>query len=299
MSERIGFIGLGIMGSPMAKNLINSDYEVCAYDIIEDNLNKVVASGAKKACCPKEVSENSDIVIVMVQNSPQSENAVLGGEGALEGASKGDLIIDMSSISPLVSQKISKECTKSGVNFLDAPVSGGEPGAIEGTLAIMTGGSSSDFERAQPIFDVLGASSVLCGDVGAGNFTKLANQMIVGANIHILSEALTLTTKAGLDPETVFNAIKGGLAGSNVMNTKAPMMYDRNFKPGFRIELHLKDITNAMETANEMQIPLQVTSNLHQVLKSLVLDGNGTDDHSGILKFVEKQSGIEVKKINA
>tara|TARA_B100000214_G_scaffold282627_1_gene212274 strand:- start:154 stop:1044 length:891 start_codon:yes stop_codon:yes gene_type:complete len=296
MSEKIGFIGLGIMGSPMAKNLINSGFEVYAYDIIEKNLDNIVSSGAKKALSPKEVSENSDIVIVMVQNSPQSEKVVLGEEGALEGASKGDLIIDMSSISPLMSQKISKECSKSGVNFLDAPVSGGEPGAIEGTLAIMTGGSSSDFERAKPIFDILGASSVLCGDVGAGNFTKLANQMIVGANIHILAEALTLTTKAGLDPETVFNAIKGGLAGSNVMNTKAPMMYDRNFKPGFRIELHLKDITNAMETANELQIPLQVTSNLHQVLKSLVLDGNGTDDHSGILKFVEKQSGVEVKK---
>ena len=296
MSEKIGFIGLGIMGSPMAKNLINSGFEVYAYDIIEKNLNNIVNSGAKKALSPKEVSEKSDIVIVMVQNSPQSEKVVLGEEGALEGASKGDLIIDMSSISPLMSQKISKKCSKSGVNFLDAPVSGGEPGAIEGTLAIMTGGSSSDFERAKPIFDILGASSVLCGDVGAGNFTKLANQMIVGANIHILAEALTLTTKAGLDPETVFNAIKGGLAGSNVMNTKAPMMYDRNFKPGFRIELHLKDITNAMETANELQIPLQVTSNLHQVLKSLVLDGNGTDDHSGILKFVEKQSGVEVKK---
>ena len=296
MSEKIGFIGLGIMGSPMAKNLINSGFEVYAFDIIEKNLDNIVNYGAKKALSPKEVSENSDIVIVMVQNSPQSEKVVLGEEGALEGASKGDLIIDMSSISPLMSQKISKECSKSGVNFLDAPVSGGEPGAIEGTLAIMTGGSSSDFERAKPIFDILGASSVLCGDVGAGNFTKLANQMIVGANIHILAEALTLTTKAGLDPETVFNAIKGGLAGSNVMNTKAPMMYDRNFKPGFRIELHLKDITNAMETANELQIPLQVTSNLHQVLKSLVLDGNGTDDHSGILKFVEKQSGVEVKK---
>ena len=160
----------------------------------------------------------------------------------------------------------------------------------------MTGGTSTDFERAKPIFDVLGASSVLCGEVGAGNYTKLANQMIVGANIHILAEALTLTTKAGLDPETVFNAIKGGLAGSNVMNTKAPMMYERNFNPGFRIELHLKDITNAMETANELQLPLQVTSNLHQVLKSLVIEGNGKDDHSGILKFVENQSGVEVKK---
>lgn len=296
MSERIGFVGLGIMGAPMAKNLIDAGYTVTAYDIIEKNLDSLVSQGASKACCAKEVSENSDITIIMVQNSPQSEAAILSEEGALQGSDSGDLIIDMSSISPLVSQKISSQCESKGVKFLDAPVSGGEPGAIEGTLAIMTGGASSDFERAKPIFDVLGASSVLCGDVGAGNFTKLANQMIVGANIHILAEALTLTTKAGLDPETVFNAIKGGLAGSNVMNTKAPMMYERNFNPGFRIELHLKDITNAMETANEMQIPLQVTANLHQVLKSLVLDGNGKDDHSGILKFVEGQSGVEVKK---
>ncbi len=296
MAEKIGFIGLGIMGSPMAKNLVEAGYEVTAYDIIEDNLNKVVNAGAKKACCAKEVSENCDISITMVQNSPQSEAAILGDEGALSGADEGDLIIDMSSISPLVSQKIAKSCKNSGVNFLDAPVSGGEPGAIEGTLAIMVGGTSTDFERAKPIFEVLGASSVLCGEVGAGNFTKLANQMIVGANIHILAEALTLTSKAGLDPETVFNAIKGGLAGSNVMNTKAPMMFNRNFNPGFRLELHLKDITNAMETANELQIPLQVTANLHQVLKTLVLNGGGKDDHSGILKFVEGQSGVEVKK---
>ena len=296
MGEKIGFVGLGIMGAPMAKNMIDAGYEVSAYDIVEANLDKVVSQGAFKACCPKEVSEKSDITIIMVQNSPQSEAAVLGKDSALEGASSGDLIIDMSSISPLMSQKISGQCEAKGVKFLDAPVSGGEPGAVEGTLAIMTGGTSTDFERAKPIFDVLGASSVLCGEVGAGNFTKLANQMIVGANIHILAEALTLTTKAGLDPETVFNAIKGGLAGSNVMNTKAPMMYERNFNPGFRIELHLKDIANAMETANELQLPLQVTSNLHQVLKSLVIEGNGKDDHSGILKFVENQSGVEVKK---
>ena len=296
MAEKIGFIGLGIMGAPMAKNLIKSGYDVTAYDIVAANLDKVASDGAFKASSAKEVAEKSDITIIMVQNSPQSESAILSSDGALSGASSGDLLIDMSSISPLVSQKISKECSNNKVNFLDAPVSGGEPGAIEGKLAIMVGGSSSDFERSKPVFDILGASSVLCGEVGAGNFTKLANQMIVGANIHILSEALTLTSKAGLDPETVFNAIKGGLAGSNVMNTKAPMMYERNFKPGFRIELHLKDITNAMETANEMQIPLQVTSNLHQVLKTLVLNGNGGDDHSGILKFVEGQSGVEVKK---
>ncbi|MBM32648.1 MAG: 2-hydroxy-3-oxopropionate reductase [Chloroflexi bacterium] len=296
MKEKIGFVGLGIMGKPMASNLIDAEYSVNAYDLISDNVTSLIEKGIDSSSSPKEVSENSDVIIVMVQNSPQSEKAILGENGILNGASKGNLIIDMSSISPLVSQKISKECEKKGVDFIDAPVSGGEPGAIEGTLAIMVGGKSSSFERAKPIFETLGSSSVLCGDIGAGNFTKLANQIIVGANIHALSEALVLTTKAGLDPETVFNAIKGGLAGSNVMNTKAPMMFNRNFDPGFRIELHLKDITNAMQTANELNIPLQVTANLHQVLTSLVLNGKGKLDHSGILQFVEEQSTIEVKK---
>ena len=296
MKEKIGFVGLGIMGKPMASNMLEADYSVNAYDLISENLNSLAEKGAGISSSPKEVAENSDVIIVMVQNSPQSENAILGENGILNGATKGNLIIDMSSISPLVSQKIAKECEKKGVEFIDAPVSGGEPGAIEGTLAIMVGGNSSSFERSKPIFEILGSSSVLCGDIGAGNFTKLANQIIVGANIHALSEALVLTTKAGLDPETVFTAIKGGLAGSNVMNAKAPMMFNRNFDPGFRIELHLKDITNAIQTANELNVPLQVTANLHQVLTSLVLNGKGKLDHSGILQFVEDQSTVEVKK---
>ena len=296
MKEKIGFVGLGIMGKPMASNMLKAEYSVNAYDLISENLNSLAEKGADISSSPKEVAKNSDVIIVMVQNSPQSENAILGENGILNGSTKGNLIIDMSSISPLVSQKIAKECEKKGVEFIDAPVSGGEPGAIEGTLAIMVGGNSPSFERSKPIFEILGSSSVLCGDIGAGNFTKLANQIIVGANIHALSEALVLTTKAGLDPETVFNAIKGGLAGSNVMNTKAPMMFNRNFDPGFRIELHLKDITNAIQTANELNVPLQVTANLHQVLTSLVLNGKGKLDHSGILQFVEEQSTIEVKK---
>ena len=233
MKEKIGFVGLGIMGKPMASNLLDAEYSVNAYDLISKNLDSLLEKGIDSSASPKEVAENSDVIIVMVQNSPQSENAILGENGILNGASKGNLIIDMSSISPLVSQKISNECEKKGVDFIDAPVSGGEPGAIEGTLAIMVGGNSSSFERAKPVFEILGSSSVLCGDIGAGNFTKLANQIIVGANIHALSEALVLTTKAGLDPETVFNAIKGGLAGSNVMNTKAPMMFNRNFDDYF------------------------------------------------------------------
>jgi len=296
MSEKIGCVGLGIMGKPMARNLLKAGFEVTAYDIFPGPIDEVVADGAKAGTSPADVARNSNVIIVMVQDSPQSEAAILGPDGILEGASPGDLVIDMSSIAPLVSQKIAGECEAKGVAFLDGPVSGGEPKAIDGSLAIMVGGKADSFERAKGVFDVLGGSAVLCGEVGAGNFTKLANQIIVGANIHALAEALVLTQKAGLDPETVFNAIKGGLAGSTVMNNKAPMMFGRNFAAGFRIELHLKDVNNAMQTAKELQVPLQVTANLQQVLTALVADGKGKLDHSGILHFVEKNALVEVKK---
>jgi 2-hydroxy-3-oxopropionate reductase len=230
----------------------------------------------------------------MVPDSPDSEAVVLGENGLLEGASAGDLFVDMSSIEPGVSQRIHAACAEKGVKFIDAPVSGGEPFAISGDLAIMVGGDASDFERAQPLFEVMGKSAVLCGASGAGNVTKLANQIVVGANIHGLAEALVLATKAGVNPETVFNAIKGGLAGSNVMNAKGPMMFERNFAPGFRLELHYKDINNAMKTANELDLPLQVTANLQQVMKALVGWGEGGNDHSGILSYVEKLSGVTV-----
>jgi 2-hydroxy-3-oxopropionate reductase len=205
------------------------------------------------------------------------------------------LVIDMSSIAPGVSQKLGAACAQKGVGFLDAPVSGGEPGAIAGELAIMVGGSEAHFSRASPVFDVLGKSAVLCGRVGAGNVTKLANQICVGANIHALAEALALATKAGVNPGAVLDAIKGGLAGSNVLNAKGPMMIGRNFDPGFRIELHYKDINNAMATARELNVPLQVTANLQQVLGALVQWGDGANDHAGILKYVERLSGVEVK----
>jgi len=296
MSEKVGFIGLGIMGKPMARNLLKAGYEVTVFDVFPDPVQEVVTDGAKAAASGADVARASTIVITMVQDSPQSEAAILGENGALSGASPGDVIVDMSSIAPLVSQKISEECEAKSVGFLDAPVSGGEPKAIEGTLAIMVGGKADLFERAKALFDVLGDSAVLCGGVGAGNFTKLANQIVVGANIHALAEALVLTSKAGLDPETVFNAIRGGLAGSTVMEAKAPMMFNRNFQAGFRIELHWKDINNVMQTARELQVPLQVSANLQQVLSSLMVGGKGKLDHSAILQFVEEQSGVEVRK---
>ena len=293
---KVGFIGLGIMGRPMAINLIKAGHEVTAFDIFPEAIKPVAEAGATAASSCAEVGSASDIVIIMVQDGPQAEEAVAGEGGVLDGTSSGDLIVDMSSIAPGVSKRIGKACDAKGVGFLDAPVSGGEPFAISGDLAIMVGGKADLFETAKPLFDIVGASAVLCGDVGAGNVTKLANQIVVGANIHGLAEALTLATKAGVNPETVFNAIKGGLAGSNVMNAKAPMMFERNFQAGFRIELHYKDINNAMETARELGLPLQVTANLQQVLTSLVEKGYGKEDHSAILHFVEDNAGIEVKK---
>jgi 2-hydroxy-3-oxopropionate reductase len=294
--ERIGVIGLGIMGKPMARNLMAAGHEVTVYDLFPEPVEELVTDGANLGTSPADVASKSDVTVVMVQNSPQSMTVALGENGIIEAADKGQLVVDMSSIAPLVSQQIGKELADAGIDFLDAPVSGGEPGAVAGTLAIMVGGTQAAFDRAAPIFDATGASAVLCGVVGAGGFTKLANQICVAANINALAEALVLTSKAGLNPETVFNAIKGGLAGSNVMNAKAPMMFERNFQAGFRIELHLKDINNAMDTAQQMGVPLQMSAQLQQVLQALYNEGNGTDDHAGILKYVEAMAKVEVKK---
>ncbi|MCH7906881.1 MAG: 2-hydroxy-3-oxopropionate reductase [Chloroflexi bacterium] len=294
--KRIGIIGLGIMGKPMARNLMTAGYEVAVYDLFPEPVEELVTDGAILATSPADVASKSDLTVIMVQNSPQSMTAILGEDGVVVGADKGQLVVDMSSIAPLISQQIGKELDAAGIDFLDAPVSGGEPGAVAGTLAIMVGGTRAAFDRAAPIFDATGASAVLCGPVGAGGFTKLANQICVAANINGLAEALVLTSKAGLDPETVFNAIKGGLAGSNVMNAKAPMMFARNFQAGFRIELHLKDMNNVMDTAQQMGVPLQMSAQLQQVLQALCNEGNGTDDHAGILKYVEALAKVEVKK---
>lgn len=297
MSMKVGFIGLGIMGKPMARNLMGAGYELTVYDIFDAPVQELAGEGAGSAPSCAAAADGADIIVTMVQDGPQARQAILGDGGVIEGAAAGSLVVDMSSIAPGISQEIGTGLAAKGVKFLDAPVSGGEPFAISGDLAIMVGGDASDFERAKPLFDVLGKSSVLCGGHGAGNVTKLANQIVVGANIHGLAEALVLATASGVNPQTVFEAIQGGLAGSNVMNAKAPMMIGRNFEPGFRIELHYKDINNAMETARELNVPLQVTANLQQVLTSLVVSGNGKDDHSGILKHVEAIAGVEVREL--
>ena len=296
MVEQIGFIGLGIMGKPMARNLMKAGYEITVYDIIGEAVEELATDGAKTASSCGEVAAVTDTIITMLPDSADSESVILGPGGVLEGARSGSIVIDMSSIAPSVSQKISAQCSKQSVEFLDAPVSGGEPGAVNATLAIMVGGKQDIFDNCSDLLNVMGANVVLTGDVGAGNITKLANQIIVAANIEALSEAFVLAQKAGVDPERVFNAIRGGLAGSAVMEAKGPMMLDRNFRAGFRISLHQKDLRNVLQTAQELNVPLPVTALVQQMLGSLVNDGEHDSDHSAILHFLEKLAHVEVKR---
>ena len=292
--QEIGLIGLGIMGKPMARNLMKAGHSLTVYDVVGSSVEEIATDGASPASSSKEVAQKCPLVITMVPDSADSEAAILGPNGVLEGASRGSTVIDMSSIAPGTSQKIGAACDAQGVEFLDAPVSGGEPGAIAGTLAIMVGGKKDVFDRHMGILEAVGSSIVLCGDYGAGNTTKLANQIIVAANIEGLAEALVLVKKAGLDPNTVFEAIKGGLAGSNVMNAKAPMMVAGNFKPGFRIRLHQKDLHNALLTGKELGVPLPVTSLVQQMLGSLMNGGKADSDHSAIANFLEDMAATTI-----
>jgi 2-hydroxy-3-oxopropionate reductase len=293
---KIAFVGLGIMGKPMSKNLLKAGHSVVVFDVAAAPLADVVAAGGTAAKSSKEAASQADVIITMLPDGPEVEAAVLGPGGILEGAAKGSTVVDMSSISPVVAQKVGAACAAKGVEFLDAPVSGGEPKAIEGTLAIMVGGDAKSFEKIEPILKNMGASVTLTGPVGAGNVTKLANQIMVACNIAAMGEALTLATKAGLDPEVVFNAVKGGLAGSTVLNAKAPMVISRNFQPGFRIALHQKDLRNALLAAESMKVSLPLTGVVQNMLMALMNDGKGSLDHSAIVTFTEKMAGVEIKK---
>ena len=296
MSPQVGFIGLGIMGKPMAKNLLKAGYALTVHNRSSEPAEELAAEGATIAGSAKEVAQSTEVIITMLPDSPDSELVALGENGILAGAREGSVIIDMSSISPLVSQKIASEASRNNIDMLDAPVSGGEPGAIAGTLAIMVGGKESVFGECRPILEVMGRSVVRVGDVGAGNFVKLANQIIVAANIEAIGEAFTLAQKAGIDPELVFNAIRAGLAGSNALEAKAPMIMDRNFNPGFRIRLHQKDLQNALLTGKELGVPLPVTGLVQQMLGALIVKGKGDNDHSAIVNFIEDMASVEIKK---
>nr|WP_321305549.1 2-hydroxy-3-oxopropionate reductase [uncultured Sphaerochaeta sp.] len=293
---KIGFIGLGIMGKPMAKNLIKAGYSLVVNDINKEAVAELVSAGAAEAASAKEVASQSDVVVTMLPNSPHVQTVVLGEGGVIEGAREGLVVVDMSSISPIVSREVAAELAKKGVVMLDAPVSGGEPKAIDGTLAIMVGGPEETFKKVEPILQVMGGSVTLVGEIGSGNTTKLANQIMVAANIAGMSEALVLATKADVDPEKVFKAIRGGLAGSTVLDAKAPLVLDGNFKPGFRIDLHIKDLQNALDTAATVKTPTPLSDSIIEMMRSLSSDGKGSDDHGGLVQWYEKEAGIEVRK---
>jgi 2-hydroxy-3-oxopropionate reductase len=294
--EKIGFIGVGIMGKPMALNLIKAGYPLKVFDVDSVRMAEVVKAGAEEGTSCKDVAETSEIVITMLPDSPDVKNAVLGKNGVLEGVKSGSVLIDMSSIAPLVSKEIAQKLGEKNVSMLDAPVSGGEPKAIDGTLAIMVGGPKDVFERVKDILAIMGGSVTHVGEVGSGNTTKLANQIIVALNIAAVSEAMVLATKAGVDPEKVFQAIRGGLAGSTVLDAKMPLILSGNFKPGFRIELHIKDIKNALETAHELGVPIPLSSQIMEIMQALKVDGKHKDDHGGIVQFYERLAKIEVRK---
>jgi len=284
------------MGKPMAKNLLKAGHTLVVYDIVEAPVKELVAAGATAGSSPRDVAEQNELIITMLPNSPHVKKAVLGPGGVIEGAKPGSILVDMSSIAPLASREVAAELEKKGIEMLDAPVSGGEPKAIDGTLAIMVGGKEAIFEKVKEVLLKMGASAVLCGDIGAGNVTKLANQIIVALNIAAMSEAFVLATKAGVDPERVFNAIKGGLAGSTVLNAKAPMVLEGNYKPGFRIELHIKDLQNALDTAHEIGTPIPLTSQIMEIMQALKVEGKQTDDHGGVIQFYQKLANVKVRK---
>lgn len=295
MTKKIGFIGLGIMGKPMALNLIKAGHSLTVNDLNSEAVKALQDAGATSALSPKEVAEQSDFIITMLPASKHVQTVVLGENGILAGARVGSTIIDMSSITPATTTLLAEEAAKLGVGFLDAPVSGGEPKAIDGTLAIMVGGKEDVFESAKTILYNMGKDVTLVGDTGCGVTAKLANQVIVNLNIAAMSEALVLVAKAGIDIEKMYKAIRGGLAGSAVLDAKVPLILDRNFVPGGTMAINMKDITNVMDTAHEMDVPLPLSSHLLEIFHALKADGKIMDDHGGIVQYYEKLANIEVR----
>ena len=282
MTMKVGFIGLGIMGKPMSKNLLKAGYSLVVADRNPESIAEVIAAGAETAATAKDIAEQCDVIITMLPNSPHVKEVALGEGGIIEGAKPGTVLIDMSSIAPLASREISEALKAKGVDMLDAPVSGGEPKAI--------------FDKYYELLKAMAGSVVHTGDIGAGNVTKLANQVIVALNIAAMSEALTLATKAGVNPDLVYQAIRGGLAGSTVLDAKAPMVMDRNFKPGFRIDLHIKDLANALDTSHGVGAQLPLTAAVMEMMQALRADGLGTADHSALACYYEKLAKVEVTR---
>ncbi|RHO56804.1 2-hydroxy-3-oxopropionate reductase [Eubacterium sp. AM05-23] len=295
MDRMVGFIGLGIMGKPMAKNLVKGGCSLLVNDLNGEAVKELTDMGAQAATL-KEIGERCPVIFTILPNGGIVQSVLFGADGVAEGIREGSIVVDMSSVTPTESKVCAEKLAPLGVDFLDAPVSGGEPKAIDGTLAFMVGGKQEAFDKMTPYFDIMGASALLVGETGSGSVTKLANQVIVNLNIAAVSEALVLATKAGADPELVYKAIRGGLAGSTVLDAKAPLMIDRNFVPGGKISINLKDIKNVMATAHDIDVPLPMSSQLLEIMQALKVDGHLEDDHGGIVQYFEKLAGVEVKR---
>lgn len=296
MKKQIGFIGLGVMGKPMALNLINAGYSLMVLDIAPEPVKELVSAGAQEGTSPATMGAQCDVLITMLPDSPHVEEVITGNEGVLDGALPGTIIIDMSSIAPLVAVRIAKLAAEKGIGMLDAPVSGGEPKAIDGTLSIMVGGEEEIFNKVSDILHTLGASALLIGSIGSGNIAKLANQIMVALHLASMSEAMVFAEKAGVDTEKVYQAIRGGLAGSAVLDAKMPLILDRNFKPGGPIRMHTKDLINARNTALEIDAPIPLTAQVMEFMKALKADGKAEDDHGGLIQYHEKLAGVKVKR---
>ena len=291
MAQVIGFIGLGIMGRPMARNLLKAGHPLVVHSRSRGPVEEIVKAGAKAAASAKDVAAQCDVLITMLPNSPEVELVALGPNGIIEGARRGLLFADMSTISPIVSQKIAAALEPKGVAMLDAPVSGGEKGAIDGALSIMVGGDKDVFERVLPIFQAMGKTITLLGPLGFGGFTKLANQIIVAVNLTALAEALTLGKKAGLDRDLLLTALAGGLAGSKCLEQKRANYVSNTYNPGFKVDLHYKDLGLIMESARALGVPLPATAVVQELFSALRVKGRGGLDHSGVITLLEDLAG--------
>jgi 2-hydroxy-3-oxopropionate reductase len=295
MTQIIGFIGLGIMGRPMAKNLLKAGYPLVVHSRSQGPVHELVGVGAKTASSPVAVAEQVEILITMLPNSPDVELVALGKSGIIEADNRRLLFVDMSTISPIVSQKVAKALEPRGIKMLDAPVSGGEKGAIEGTLSIMVGGEKAVTDAVLPVFQAMGKTITHLGPLGAGGFTKLANQIIVAVNLTALAEALTLAAKAGLDIELTLKALGGGLAGSRCLEQKTPNYLAHTFNPGFKVDLHYKDLGLIMEASRALGVPLPTTAVVQELFNALRQKGRGGLDHSGVITLLEELAGVEVR----
>ena len=295
MAQQVGFIGLGIMGKPMARNLVKAGLSLVVHDISIEPVNELVGEGAVDGKSPAGVAEQNDIIFLMLPDGPEVKQVVCGPDGVLETVRPGSIVVDMSSISPTVSKKAAEALGQKGARYVDAPVSGGEPRAIDGTVAMMVGGDAADCEKVKPLLSHMGGSMVRVGDVGAGQTVKLVNQILVALHLEAMGEALLLAKSCGVDCKLTFEAIKGGLAGSNVLNAKVPLVLDRNFNPGFRMRLHQKDLRNAMSVANELGLDLPTTKLVQKLLGDLVASGHGEEDHGGLVQAAEKLNDIIIE----